>query len=158
MAMSAQLVKLREQERQRLAFGKSSIQGWGLIAQQNFKESDFVIEYRGQLVRHSVANILEEKYNKAGKACYLFAVDDDFVVDATDCGNLGRFINHSCNPNMHTKVVTGNHGYHIVFVARRDVAIGEELTFDYRFEKDSEKGAERLPCFCGAPTCRGYMN
>ena len=157
-AVSAQLVKLRDAESQRLAFGKSAIQGWGLIAQQNFKESDFVIEYRGQLVRHSVANILEEKYAKAGKACYLFAVDDDYVVDATDCGNLGRFINHSCNPNMHTKVVKGNKGFHIVFVARRDVSIGEELTFDYRFEKDSEEGAERIPCFCGAPTCRGYMN
>lgn len=94
-AMSAKLAKLREQECQRLAFGKSAIQGWGLIAQQNFKESDFVVEYRGQLVRHSVANLLEEKYVQAGKACYLFAVDDEFVVDATECGNLGRFINHS---------------------------------------------------------------
>lgn len=59
---------------------------------------------------------------------------------------------------MHTKVVRGTVGYHIVFVARRDVSIGEELTFDYRFEKDSEKGAEKIPCFCGAPTCRGFMN
>ena len=57
-----------------------------------------VIEYVGQMVRPSVADHREKKYNAMGiGSSYLFRVDLETIIDATKVGNLARFINHSCN-------------------------------------------------------------
>ncbi len=54
-------------------------------------------------------------------------------------GALGRFINHSCEPNCETQkwVVRGELA--IGLFALRDIAAGEELTFDYNFERYGDK-------------------
>lgn len=57
-----------------------------------------VIEYVGQMIRHVVSDVREKKYNSLGiGSSYMFKVDVEGVIDATRCGNLARFINHSCN-------------------------------------------------------------
>lgn len=57
-----------------------------------------VIEYVGELIRHEVANIRERRYQRKGiGSSYLFALNDDVVVDATKRGGVARFINHSCD-------------------------------------------------------------
>lgn len=57
-----------------------------------------VIEYVGQMIRPSVADLREKKYNAQGiGSSYLFRVDLETIIDATRFGNLARFINHSCN-------------------------------------------------------------
>ena len=56
-------------------------------------------------------------------------------------------LNHSCEPNL------GLQGQ-IVFVALRDIAIDEELTFDYAMN-DDEPG--EMQCSCGTPSCRGTI-
>ena len=45
----------------------------------------------------------------------------------------------------------------LVFFARRDLAPGQELTYNYRFE-EAEEGEARVECACGAPDCTGYLN
>lgn len=45
---------------------------------------------------------------------------------------------------------------HICIIAGRNIDFGEELTYDYKF--DRELGEERILCGCQAPNCRGYMN
>src|SRR6266849_3837348 len=57
------------------------------------------------------------------------------------------YMNHSCAPNCG---VRGS----VVVVARRSIAPGEELTFDYG-TTDSDRWT--LDCACGATTCRGRM-
>lgn len=58
-----------------------------------------------QVLRHSVADLREKKYEASGiGSSYLFRIDHDNVIDATKCGNLARFINHSCN--VSTKIFT----------------------------------------------------
>ena len=54
-------------------------------------------------------------------------------------GALGRFINHSCDPNCETQkwVVRGELA--IGLFALRDIHPGEELTFDYNFERYGDK-------------------
>lgn len=60
-----------------------------------------VIEYVGQMVRPSVADLRERKYNDEGiGSSYLFRVDLETIIDATRYGNLARFINHSCNVSI----------------------------------------------------------
>ncbi|KIY93188.1 trithorax-like protein, histone-lysine N-methyltransferase [Monoraphidium neglectum] len=80
-------------------------------------------------------------------------------VDATLAGSIAHLLNHSCAPCCHSRTITvahpatGRRRDHIVIFASRDIAVGEELTYDYRFA-----GEEKLPCNCGAPTCRGMVN
>ena len=88
-----------------------------------------------------------------GVDCYLLKQDDDTVVDCTFQGNFARFTNHSCNPNMYSKIVKVDDANHIIFFARTDVRPGEELTYNYRFESEDGK----VPCYCGADNCRGYL-
>ncbi|CAN1293212.1 Histone-lysine N-methyltransferase ATX4 [Linum perenne] len=45
----------------------------------------------------------------------------------------------------------------VVLIAKRDVLAGEELTYDYLFETD-ESEDEKVPCLCGTPECRKFMN
>ena len=64
--------------------------------------------------------------------------------------------NHCCTPSMYTKVVEVDGQPHLIFFARQDIRIGQELTYDYRFKE--EEGENKLVCHCGAPNCRGFMN
>ena len=60
-------------------------------------EGEMVIEYVGQGIRASVAEVREKNYERIGiGSSYLFRVDHDIIIDATKCGNLARFVNHCC--------------------------------------------------------------
>uniref|UniRef100_A0AAR2L239 SET domain-containing protein n=1 Tax=Pygocentrus nattereri TaxID=42514 RepID=A0AAR2L239_PYGNA len=112
-----------------------------------------VIEYVGQSIRQ--VNMRERKYEQEGiGSSYLFRVDQDTIIDATKCGNLARFINHSCNPNCYAKVITVEAKKKIVIYSRQPIAVNEEITYDYKFPIEDEK----IPCLCGAENCRGTLN
>ena len=104
-------------------------------------------------MRSAVADIREAQYARTGQDCYLLKVDEAHMIDSTVAGNMARFTNHSCNPNMYAKMLNVEGQSHIVFYARSVIARGVECTYDYRFE--SEDG--RVPCFCGALNCRGVL-
>lgn len=70
---------------------QSGIHGWGFFARKPMKQDTMVIEYRGERLRRTVADVRERRYRAAGKDCYLFNVNDDTVVDATMKGTKGRF-------------------------------------------------------------------
>lgn len=95
------------------------------------------------------------------------------VVDATQTGGAGRFINHSCDPNCTTRAhADGGTAFlnektgtrtrislrlpRVGVVARRDIAAGEELTYDYQFEPEPDEPA--IERHCGARNCRGRLN
>ena len=81
-----------------MTFGKSSIHDWGLFALEDIGPDEMVIEYVGHVVRPVLSDVRENRYEKQGiGSSYLFRIDLDYVVDATKCGNLARFINHSCD-------------------------------------------------------------
>ena len=54
-------------------------------------------------------------------------------------GALGRFINHSCHPNCETQKWVVHGELAIGLFAIYDVQAGEELTFDYNFERYGDK-------------------
>lgn len=87
--------------KKQLKFAKSAIHDWGLFAMEPIAADEMVIEYVGQMVRPSVADLRESKYEAIGiGSSYLFRIDLETIIDATKCGNLARFINHSCNVSM----------------------------------------------------------
>jgi len=88
-----------------------------------------------------------------GAGTYVFKLSEQECVDATKGGNIAHLLNHSCEPNCHSRIITVNGRNHVVIFAKRDLEPGEELTYDYRFGS-----TEQLPCNCGAPRCRGFVN
>ncbi|XP_052740662.1 histone-lysine N-methyltransferase 2C isoform X2 [Bicyclus anynana] len=78
------------------------------------------------------------------------------IIDATLSGGLARYINHSCQPNCVTEKVEVDRHLRIIIFAKRRIARGEELAYDYKF--DIEDDAHKIMCMCGAPNCRKWMN
>ncbi|KAF5733855.1 histone-lysine N-methyltransferase ATX2-like [Tripterygium wilfordii] len=147
---------MRETFRKRLAFGKSGIHGFGIFAKHPHRAGDMVIEYIGEVVRPSIADRREHFiYNSlVGAGTYMFRIDKERVIDATRAGSIAHLINHSCEPNCYSRVITVNGDEHIIIFAKRDIKCGEELTYDYRFFSIDEQ----LACYCGFPRCRGVVN
>ena len=61
------------------------------------------------------------------------------------------FFNHSCEPNCETEQDENNRIY---IVASRDIAAGEELTYEYNLYDSDDDNQD---CYCGAKNCRGTM-
>ncbi|KAG7332049.1 hypothetical protein KOW79_003883 [Hemibagrus wyckioides] len=141
--------------KKRLRFSRSRIHDWGLFAEEPIAADEMVIEYVGQSIRQVIADMRERRYEQEGiGSSYLFRVDQDTIIDATKCGNLARFINHSCNPNCYAKVITVEAKKKIVIYSRQPISVNEEITYDYKFPIEDEK----IPCLCGAENCRGTLN
>nr|XP_047908436.1 histone-lysine N-methyltransferase SETDB2 isoform X3 [Anser cygnoides] len=80
-----------------------------------------------------------------------------YILDATKEGNVGRFLNHSCCPNLFAQSVfveTHNRSFPwVAFFTNRHVKAGTELTWDYGYEAGSMPEME-ISCQCGVQTCR----
>jgi len=100
---------------------KRGTHGLGLFTTVPFKKGDFVIEYTGEKLTMDVANI------RGGQ--YLFELNDASVIDGKGRQNLARYINHSCRPNCYPEIDENEE--HIMIYAKRTIALGEELTYNY---------------------------
>jgi len=143
----------------RVTAKRSHIHGWGLFTKRDFARHSMIIEYMGETIRQIVADKRERAYEMQGLgSCYMFRLDRNRIVDATMIGCMARFMNHCCQPNAYAKIVTVETEIgvekKIVVFALRDIAAGEEITYDYKFPV--EDGS--LKCTCGAPNCIGTMN
>ncbi|XP_024963740.1 histone-lysine N-methyltransferase, H3 lysine-9 specific SUVH4 isoform X1 [Cynara cardunculus var. scolymus] len=86
----------------------------------------------------------------------------EFCIDAGGTGNVARFINHSCQPNLFVQCVLSVHHditqARVILFAADNIPPLKELTYDYGYELNSVLGPDgkvkQLACFCGAPDCR----
>ncbi len=134
---------------------QSAIHGRGVYARGIIPSDTRVIEYTGERITKTEAKRREEqrltRQKHGGDDCvYIFDLNKKWDLDGRSTRNLARLINHSCSPNCRAETIRGR----VWIIARREIAVGEEITFDYGFPY-----AEwRLhPCRCGSPRCVGFI-
>ena len=129
----------------RLRVAASPIHRWGVYAEEYIPPRRKVLEYTGERV-----NRRETKRRASGPLNYLFTLDPYWCVDGSVGGSGAEYINHCCDPNLWAWIFKG----HILYMSRREIRKGEELTIDYNFSKD----VEIVRCRCDAKNCRGTIN
>ncbi|CAF0962547.1 unnamed protein product [Adineta ricciae] len=131
--------------------------GWGLRALVPIKEGEFVNEYLGELITYEETERRVKLARKNNvKDFYFLVLDKDRVIDAGPRGNLSRFANHSCDPNLRTEKWNISGDLRVGLFAIRAIEAGEELTFEYGVESEF-RGDTIFHCLCGAETCTGFM-
>lgn len=134
----------------------SPVHGFGAFAVRPIPVDTRLIEYAGARLTPAEADERYPDVPGEDHHTYLFAIDDEVVIDASLDGNDARFINHSCDPNCDAVVENDR----IWIETIRDVAVGEELAYDYAFilpERHTPAAKRRYPCNCGSSTCRGTI-
>lgn len=134
----------------------SPISGRGAFATRLIKQGERVIEYTGERITHAEADRRYDDESMDEHHTFLFTISTRTVIDATHGGNDARFINHSCEPNCETEIIRGR----VWISAIRDIQPGEELYYDYAYERsgdETEVDEKLYKCLCGARTCRGSI-
>jgi SET domain-containing protein len=126
-------------------FDNSPIHGTGGFARARIPSGARLIEYLGRRIdKHESLRQCELE-----NPC-IFSINDEFDLDGNVDWNPARFLNHSCSPNAEASA----DGERIWIVAMRDIAAGEEITFNYNYDLQDYR---EHPCQCGAPGCVGYI-
>ncbi len=134
----------------------SKIQGKGAFALRNIRKGTRLIEYLGQRISWRTADKRYDDEKMGRHHTFLFTVDDKVVIDAAVNGNDARFLNHSCDGNC--EAITERK--RIFIEARRSIKAGEELLYDYQYERTedhTEEDEKFYACRCGSPKCRGSI-
>ncbi|KAK9270427.1 hypothetical protein L1049_026006 [Liquidambar formosana] len=130
--------------------------GYGLQLLEDISKGQFLIEYVGEVLDLHAYEARQKEYACRGhKHFYFMTLNGSEVIDACAKGNLGRFINHSCDPNCRTEKWMVNGEICIGLFALRNIKKGEEVTFDYNYVRVF--GAAAKKCVCGSSQCRGYI-
>jgi [histone H3]-lysine36 N-trimethyltransferase len=110
--------------------------GYGIRTDANIPQHTFIYEYVGEIIEEGTFRSRLHEYDELGyKHFYFMMIQQGEYIDATKKGGLGRFINHSCNPNCYVdKWVVGTKLRMGIF-ADRNIQKGEELTFDYNVDR-----------------------
>lgn len=121
----------------------SPIHGLGLFALRPFDPGERLATYAGPIVdRHPGPD--------AQGMTHAMELEPGCWIDGRDADNLARHANHSCDPNA--EAIRKGDVVHLI--ARRRVAAGEEITFDYGYGLPD---ALDQPCRCGAGGCPGRI-
>jgi SET domain-containing protein len=126
---------------------RSAIHRWGVFAGERIPAGRKVIEYTGEKINRRET---KRRAEAMGNLHYIFTLNSYWSIDGSVGGSGAEFINHSCDPNLCARILKG----HILYMSKREILPGEELTEDYQFGEDEE----RVPCNCGASNCRGVIN
>ncbi|XP_037497097.1 histone-lysine N-methyltransferase ASHH2 isoform X2 [Jatropha curcas] len=140
----------------KMQWARCGKKGFGLRLEEDISKGQFLIEYVGEVLdMHTYEVRMREYASMSHKHFYFMTLNGSEVIDACAKGNLGRFINHSCDPNCRTEKWVVNGEICIGLFALRDIKKGEEVTFDYNYVR--VVGAAAKQCYCGSPQCRGYI-
>lgn len=138
----------------RLQLYRTEKMGWGVRAMQDIPQGSFICEYVGELISDAEADVREDD-------SYLFDLDNKdgevYCIDARYYGNISRFINHLCDPNIIPVRVFMLHQDlrfpRIAFFSSRDIFTGQELGFDYG-DRFWDIKSKYFTCQCGSEKCK----
>lgn len=145
--------------------------GWGLKTLQDIIKGQFVCEYAGEIISSKEAkrrtNLNQENHN------YIIVIKEHIKnnqilsthVDPMYFGNVGRFINHSCDPLLTMVPVRIDSLIPVLALfAAKNICKNTELTFDYSGGSCSGEEvsgptpeSSRKQCMCGTSSCSGYL-
>ncbi|XP_027889219.1 histone-lysine N-methyltransferase EHMT1a isoform X2 [Xiphophorus couchianus] len=137
----------------RLKLYKTEKMGWGVRTVQDVPQGTFICEYVGEIISNSEAD-------KRENDSFLFTLDnkvgEPYCIDARLYGNIGRFINHMCEPNLiAVRVFTVHQDQRfprIAFFSSRPIKAGEQIGIDYGDNYWRVK-SKFFSCLCGSPQC-----
>jgi len=136
--------------------------GYGLCTDFAIQKGQFVCEYAGEIIDLTEAH----KRSNSDSENYIFVINEHFsgqivttVIDATIIGNIGRYINHSCQPNcMIIPVRVDSLIPRLAIFAIKDIQQDEEITYHYGGEKShTESNLSEVKCLCESFSCNGYL-
>ena len=131
----------------------SPIHGQGMFARRTISEGTRVIEYAGEVISEGEGDARYDERSMEWHHTFLMALADGRCIDAAVGGNAARIINHSCEPNCQAVEVDGR----VWIEALRPIAAGEELSYDYAYERQEGDDESFYRCRCGASACRGTI-
>ena len=117
--------------------------GWGSFATEPIPAGTTVAAFGGWIVTRETLSTFND--DRQGRS---IQVDEDLYLVSDETPEPGDMLNHSCEPSCGLVGAT-------LLVAMRDIAPGEELTFDYATCDSSDY--DEFECLCGEPTCRGIV-
>lgn len=137
---------------------RSALHGNGVFALRDIPAGTRILPYTGARISPEEADARHPTNPDDPFHTFFFALSCGKVIDGGKKGNDARWINHSCEPNCETEESTD--GKRVTIVARRDIAAGEELFYDYGLVIDddiTEQMKLDYRCLCGSASCRGTM-
>jgi hypothetical protein len=163
--------------RVRLEVFKTKDKGWGLRSWDPIRAGAFICEYAGEVI----ADYKVEKLGSENDDDYIFdatriyqilelpgdsneapKIPHPLIISAKGVGNVARFMNHSCSPNVFWQPVLRENknesDLHIAFHAVRHIPPMAELTYDYGIVPPDKADLRKKKCLCGSIKCRGYFH
>lgn len=141
--------------------------GLGLFTSKKISGGNFICEYAGEIITEGDAKERYLKYQENREDNYIFCIKEKFgdkllktFIDPTKYGNIGRYINHSCEANSKLVVFRMNATIPILGVfAKTDLSKNCEITYDYGCDSQNsyQKITNRKKCCCMSNTCRNYL-
>ena len=142
---------------------QSSIHGNGVFATAPIAKGERIVRYKGKVRTHADVDADYAGQDETGHT-FLFSLGDEYVIDANIDGNVARWINHSCAPNCEATQVENakgkQHKDKVYIHALRDIAAGEELSYNYGIvlaEPHTAALKALWACHCGSTKCTGTM-
>lgn len=145
---------------------KTEKKGWAVRVQEAIPRGTFVCELIGEVIDEQESYRRNDSYDGQSWG-YFYNMGDmkrlveqsvPYIIDAMKYGNVSRYINHSCSPNLTSRQVLMEsmdcQMARIGLFASRDINADEELTYSYSYKLQSGAGH---PCYCGSSNCTGRL-
>lgn len=140
--------------------------GQGLFTKKFINKGQFICEYAGEVIGLEEAKARIVKNKRLNAMNYVLVVNEHFgervtttCIDPTSFGNIGRYGNHSCQPNAElVPVRVEGITPRLCLFAVRDIKVDEEITFHYGGSVSSVvANLSETPCFCNSSNCLGRL-